>query len=128
MEIIEDVGFDHSFSFIYSPRPGTPAATLPDEVPAAVKKVRLQQLQERINARAAAISARMVGSVETVLVEGPARRGPDELCGRTANNRVVNFPRGNAAPGQFAAILITEALANSLRGIPAPAMALRRTG
>lgn len=125
MDLIEDIGFDHSFSFIFSPRPGTPAAALPDEIPAAVKKERLQRLQHRISAQAAAISARMVGSVERVLVEGPSRRGAGELCGRTENNRVMNFPRGDLAPGQFADMLVTEAFSNSLRGMPAPVQALR---
>ena len=128
MNLIEEVGFDQSFSFIYSPRPGTPAATMADTTPAEVKKERLQRLQGRINTQAAAISAGMVGTVEQVLVEGPSRRGDGELCGRTGNNRVINFPGGDARPGQFVDLLVTEALANSLRGIPAPAPALRQTG
>ena len=126
MNLIEDIGFDQSFSFIYSPRPGTPAAAMTDATPAEVKKERLQRLQERIHTRATAISAGMVGNVEQVLVEGPSRRDGTELCGRTENNRVINFPRGEFQPGQFVNLLVTEALSNSLRGIPAPA--LRQTG
>ncbi len=128
MNLIEDIGFDQSFSFIYSPRPGTPAAAITDATPLEVKKERLQRLQERINYQAAVISSAMVGNVEQVLVEGPSRRTDTELCGRTENNRVINFPRGDAQPGQFVDLLVTEALANSLRGIPAPAAPLRQIG
>ncbi|MBI1731631.1 MAG: tRNA (N6-isopentenyl adenosine(37)-C2)-methylthiotransferase MiaB [Gammaproteobacteria bacterium] len=126
MDLIQDIGFDHSFSFIYSPRPGTPAASFPDETPPEAKLERLHRLQERINAQAAAISAGMVGRVERVLVEGPSRRDPGELCGRTENNRVINFPRDRHAAGQFVDLLVTEALSNSLRGIQA--RRLRRAG
>ncbi|OGT81677.1 MAG: tRNA (N6-isopentenyl adenosine(37)-C2)-methylthiotransferase MiaB [Gammaproteobacteria bacterium RIFCSPLOWO2_02_FULL_61_13] len=128
MNLIGDIGFDQSFSFIYSPRPGTPAATMADSTPTEVKKERLQRLQERINTQAAAISAGMVGNVEQILVEGASRRDAMEMCGRTGNNRVINFPRGEFQPGQFVNLLVTEALANSLRGIPAPAPALRQIG
>ncbi len=128
LNLIDDIGFDQSFSFIYSPRPGTPAATMPDKTPAEKKKERLQRLQEHISAKAAAISAGMVGNVERVLVDGPSRRGGGELTGRTENNRVINFPGDNFTLGQFADLLVTEALTNSLRGIPAPAAALWRTG
>jgi len=116
MALIEEVGFDHSFSFIYSRRPGTPAAELPDDVPLQVKKQRLARLQERIAAMAAAISAGMVGNVERILVEKPSRKRADQLSGRTGNNRVVNFDADPALIGQFVDVRITEALPNSLRG------------
>ena len=116
MALIEAVGFDHSFSFIYSPRPGTPAAEMPDDVPLGVKKARLARLQERINAMAADISRSMVGRVERVLVEKPSRKRPDQLSGRTGNNRVVNFDADPALIGRFVEVEITEALPNSLRG------------
>jgi tRNA-2-methylthio-N6-dimethylallyladenosine synthase len=117
MALIETVGFDHSFSFIYSRRPGTPAADLPDDVPMAVKKQRLARLQARINAQAAGISAGMVGGVERVLVEQPSRKRDDQLCGRTENNRVVNFDAAPGLTGRFVDVRITEALPNSLRGV-----------
>ncbi len=116
MKLIQDVGFDQSFSFIYSRRPGTPAADLPDHTPAAVKHARLERLQAHINAHAAGISQRMVGSVQTVLVEGPSRKNPDELTGKTENMRSVNFPGSKRMIGQFVDVLITQALTNSLRG------------
>ncbi|ANB02397.1 tRNA (N6-isopentenyl adenosine(37)-C2)-methylthiotransferase MiaB [Ectothiorhodospira sp. BSL-9] len=116
MRLIEELGFDQSFSFIYSPRPGTPAANLEDSVPLGVKKARLQRLQDRINASARAISEAMVGSVETVLVEGPSRKDPAFMAGRTANHRMVNFPGGPELLGQFVPVRITEAMSNSLRG------------
>lgn len=116
MDLINDIGFDQSFSFIYSRRPGTPAASLEDGVPMEVKKERLQILQETINRNAAAISENMVGTTETILVEGPSRKDPSELFGRTENNRVVNF-RGDASLiGQFINVTITRAMSNSLRG------------
>ena len=116
MDLIDEVGFDQSFSFLYSPRPGTPAASLPDEVPAAVKQARLAALQSRVNEMAQAISDAMVGTVQRVLVEGPSRRDPHQLAARTENNRVVNFPGNAALIGEFAHVTITEALPNSLRG------------
>ncbi len=116
MKLIEDVGFDQSFSFIYSRRPGTPAADLPDDVPAQDKHARLDRLQQHINAHAAGISQAMVGSVQTVLVEGPSRKNPDELTGKTENMRSVNFPGSARLIGQFVEVEITEALSNSLRG------------
>ncbi|MGB5260392.1 MAG: tRNA (N6-isopentenyl adenosine(37)-C2)-methylthiotransferase MiaB [Gammaproteobacteria bacterium] len=116
MALVERIGFDHSFSFIYSQRPGTPAASLPDDVPLAVKKQRLARLQARITEMAAAISVSMVGSIQRVLVEKPSRKRADQLSGRTENNRVVNFDAAPALVGQFVDILITEALPNSLRG------------
>ncbi len=116
MTLIEAIGFDQSFSFIYSPRPGTPAASLPDDVPLEVKKARLARLQETINRQARAISEAMVGSVQTILVEGPSRKDASEIAGRTENNRVVNLPGDLALVGQFVKVRITEALPNSLRG------------
>jgi tRNA-2-methylthio-N6-dimethylallyladenosine synthase len=116
LQLIEDIGFDQSFSFIYSRRPGTPAASLPDDVEPAEKQRRLALLQHRINQRAAAISAAMVGRVERVLVERPSKKNPRQLAGRTGNMRWVNFDAEPALIGRFADVLITEALPNSLRG------------
>uniref|UniRef100_UPI0025F68A2D TRAM domain-containing protein n=1 Tax=uncultured Microbulbifer sp. TaxID=348147 RepID=UPI0025F68A2D len=117
MKLIQDVGFDISFSFIYSPRPGTPAADLPDDTPEEIKKQRLQLLQHRINQQAAEIARRMVGNVERVLVTGVSKKDPGQLQGRTENNRVVNFRFDDMALiGKFADVLIEEALPNSLRG------------
>ncbi len=116
LQLIEDIGFDHSFSFVYSRRPGTPAAELPDDVPLEVKKQRLARLQARINAMAADISRSMVGTEQRVLVEGPSKKDPRRMAGRTGNNRVVNFDAGPALAGRFARVRITEALPNSLRG------------
>ena len=116
LSLIEQLGFDHSYSFIYSPRPGTPAAELADDVPLAEKKSRLAQLQQLINGRAADISRDMVNSIQRVLVEGASKRDARELSGRTENNRVVNFPGDPRLIGQFVDVLITEAMPNSLRG------------
>lgn len=116
MELIETIGYDQSFSFIYSARPGTPAADLVDDVPMDVKKERLQRLQQRINEMATDISASMVGTVQKVLVDRPARKDPRQISGRTENNRVVNFDGPHDLIGGFAHVLITEALPNSLRG------------
>nr|WP_010131236.1 tRNA (N6-isopentenyl adenosine(37)-C2)-methylthiotransferase MiaB [Microbulbifer agarilyticus] len=117
MKLIQDVGFDISFSFIYSPRPGTPAADLPDDTPEEIKKQRLQLLQHRINQQAAEIARRMVGNVERVLVSGVSKKDPGQLQGRTENNRVVNFRCDQLELiGKFADVLIEEALPNSLRG------------
>ena len=116
MQLIEDIGFDQSFSFIYSRRPGTPAASLPDDVDVAEKQRRLVLLQHRVNQRAAAISAAMVGSVERILVERPSKKNPRQLAGRTDNMRWVNFDGEPALIGQFVDVQITEALPNSLRG------------
>jgi tRNA-2-methylthio-N6-dimethylallyladenosine synthase len=116
MGLIEEVGFDQSFSFIYSRRPGTPAASLPDDVPHEVKQARLERLQARIDANALAISRAMVGSVQRVLVERPAKRDPRQLAGRTGNNRWVNFDGPPALLGRFVDVLVTEAMPNSLRG------------
>ena len=116
MDLIAEVGFDNSFSFIYSPRPGTPAASLADDVPMTVKKTRLALLQQRIAQQAAEISRAMVDSVQVVLVEGPSRKNPAELAGRTPNNRVVNFAGDRRCVGEFVEVRISEALPNSLRG------------
>jgi len=116
MDLIAEVGFDQSFSFIYSRRPGTPAAALPDDVPHTVKQVRLALLQARINQQAMEISRRMVGSVQRVLVERPAKKNPRQLAGRTENMRWVNFDGPPSLIGQFVEVAITEALPNSLRG------------
>ena len=116
MKLIEDIGFDQSFSFIYSRRPGTPASNFPDDVPMEVKKARLRQLQDTINAQAAEISRAMVGTKQRILVEGPSKKDPTELCGRTENNRVVNFAAPARLIGQFVDVTITEAMSNSLRG------------
>ena len=116
MNLIDAVGFDHSFSFIYSPRPGTPAADLPDDVPMAVKQQRLQRLQSRINELSARVSESMVGSVQSILVERHSRKDQAWLAGRTSNNRVVNFQGDAGLIGDFVTIRITEALPNSLRG------------
>ncbi len=116
MKLIADIDFDHSYSFIYSPRPGTPAADLPDDVPMAVKKARLAQLQARINEQAAAISEAMIGTVQNVLVTRLSKKDPQQVSGRTENNRVVNFTGKASLIGQFVDVKITEALPNSLRG------------
>ncbi|MEW8147037.1 MAG: tRNA (N6-isopentenyl adenosine(37)-C2)-methylthiotransferase MiaB [Candidatus Thiodiazotropha endolucinida] len=116
LQLIEEVGFDHSYSFIYSRRPGTPAADLPDDVPLAVKQQRLERLQQLINSQAQRISRRMVGTVQRILVERPAKKNPTQLAGRTENNRVVNFDGPIELIGQFVEVRITEALPNSLRG------------
>jgi tRNA-2-methylthio-N6-dimethylallyladenosine synthase len=116
MRLIEEIGFDHSFSFLYSARPGTPAASLPDPTPLSVKKERLAQLQARLEANAQAISRRMIGSVQRVLVDKLSRKDARQLAGRTENNRVVNFDGPTRLIGQFAEVVITEALPNSLRG------------
>jgi tRNA-2-methylthio-N6-dimethylallyladenosine synthase len=116
MKLIEDVGFDQSFSFIYSRRPGTPAADLEDTVSAEEKHARLARLQATINANARRISDAMVGSVQTVLVEGPSKKNPNELTGKSENMRSVNFPGHPRLVGQFVDVVITEAMSNSLRG------------
>jgi tRNA-2-methylthio-N6-dimethylallyladenosine synthase len=117
MALITKIGFDMSFSFIYSARPGTPAAELDDETPEAVKKQRLQLLQQQINQQAQMISRQMVGNTEKILVTGVSRKDTKELQGRTENNRVVNFPSTNQSLiGDFSLVKITEALPNSLRG------------
>ena len=116
MKLIDDVGFDASFSFIYSPRPGTPAADMPDEVPHETKQARLQRLQARISELEAAISERMVGTVQRVVVEGLSKKNEHELAGRTDNNRVVNFAGSPGMIGRFVDVRITEVWAHTLRG------------
>ena len=116
MDLVGEIGFDQSFSFIYSARPGTPASSFPDDVPHAVKQERLAILQARINQQAFAISQGMVGSVQRVLVERPAKKDPGQLAGRTENMRWVNFDGPASLIGAFADVMITEALPNSLRG------------
>jgi tRNA-2-methylthio-N6-dimethylallyladenosine synthase len=116
MKLIDDVGFDQSFSFIFSKRPGTPAANLADDTPEAVKKERLARLQATLNANAKKISLGMIGSVQNVLVEGPSARDPHELTGKTENMRNVNFAGDARLIGQFVDVTITTAMVNSLRG------------
>ena len=125
MNLIQDVGFDMSFSFIYSERPGTPAAGIVDDVSMDVKKERLQLLQARLNQQAQQYARQMVGTKQTLLVEGPSRKDPTQLAGRTENNRVVNFEGQPSMIGEFVEVEITEALPNSLRAklIEEPALA-----
>jgi tRNA-2-methylthio-N6-dimethylallyladenosine synthase len=116
MALIEDVGFDHSFSFVFSPRPGTPAAALADETPAAVKLARLQRLQAHVEAQGQAIGASRVGTLQRVLVEGRSKKDANELMGRTECNRVVNFAGPRRLVGTMAEVTITEMRGHSLRG------------
>ena len=116
LDLIEEVGFDQSFSFIYSPRPGTPAAAMPDPVSRPEKEQRLARLQSMLNRNARRISEAMVGTTQRVLVERAAKKNERELAGRTENNRWVNFPAPPQVLGQFVEVVITEALPNSLRG------------
>lgn len=118
MDLIAEIGFDHSYSFIYSARPGTPAADLPDETPMEEKKARLSRLQSRILNHAMKISRDMVGTNQTLLVTGQSKRDPEQLQGRTENNRVVNFSSTRSdLIGQFVQVEIRESLTNSLRGV-----------
>lgn len=116
MRFIDEIGFDLSFSFIYSARPGTPAAEFADNVPLEMKKARLERFQNRINEMANDIAQKMIGTTQTVLVEGQSKKNPLQMQGRTENNRVVNFIGHPRLTGQFVDVLITEALPNSLRG------------
>jgi tRNA-2-methylthio-N6-dimethylallyladenosine synthase len=116
MDLIQAIDFDLSFSFIYSARPGTPAADLPDDISDETKKQRLQILQDRINQQALRIARQMLGTEQRVLVEGPSKKDPMELRGRTENNRIVNFVAPHTTIGQFVDIKITDVYANSLRG------------
>ena len=116
MKLVEEVGFDDSYSFMYSPRPGTPAAGFADQVPLEIKQARLARLQAAIEASAKAISAGMVGNVERILIEGASRKNPRELAGRTSNNRVVNLPGSHRLIGRLVDVHITAALAHTLRG------------
>ena len=116
MKLIHDIGFDQSFSFIFSKRPGTPAANLPDETSHATKHERLARLQNVLNENARRINAAMVGTVQNVLVEKPSKKNPNEMTGRTENMRYVNFPGDARMIGQFIDVEITQAMTNSLRG------------
>ena len=116
MKLVDDIGFDQSFSFIFSARPGTPAASLADDTPVEVKKQRLARLQAVLNANAKAINEAMVGTTQRVLVEGPSRRDPSEMTGRTENMRKLNFAGHARMTGQFVDVLVTDAMSNSLRG------------
>jgi tRNA-2-methylthio-N6-dimethylallyladenosine synthase len=116
LKLVDEVGFDSSFSFVYSRRPGTPAAELPDDTPQEMKLARLARLQQRIDAHAGLISERMVGTDQRILVEGASRRNAAELSGRTGNNRTVNFPGAAQLVGRFVDVTITTALTHTLRG------------
>jgi tRNA-2-methylthio-N6-dimethylallyladenosine synthase len=116
MQLVEDVGFDGAFSFAYSPRPGTPASALADQVPPAVQKARLDVLQARLDLQYRMHSEAMVGTRQRVLVTGRAARDQTELAARTENNRVVNFAGDRALVGTYADVTITAAQAHSLRG------------
>jgi tRNA-2-methylthio-N6-dimethylallyladenosine synthase len=116
LKLAAEIGFDDSYSFLYSPRPGTPAAELADDTPLQVKQARLARLQAQIEAQAGAISRAMIGSSQQVLIEGPAKKNPAELCGRSSNNRMVNFAGPQELIGRIADVRITAALAHSLRG------------
>ena len=116
MKLIDEVGFDASFSFVFSPRPGTPAAEMADETPAEIKTARLMRLQKRIDELARAVSESMVGSVQRVMVEGVSKKNGHELAGRTDNNRIVNFAGAPRLINSFAEVRITAALPHSLRG------------
>jgi len=116
MQLVEDIGFDDSYSFMYSPRPGTPAASFAEQVPLEIKQERLARLQAALDASAKAISNAIVGKIERILVEGPSRKDPRELAGRTSNNRVVNFPGSRYLTGKLIDVHITAALAHTLRG------------
>ena len=119
MKLINDIGFDMSFSFIYSARPGTPASDLPDDTPMEVKKQRLSILQDRLNQNVMDISRKMVGSTQRILVTGLSKKDPGEYAGRTENNRIVNFRHENPeVVGHFIDVEIVEAYPNSLRGVP----------
>ncbi|WP_429010541.1 tRNA (N6-isopentenyl adenosine(37)-C2)-methylthiotransferase MiaB [Aeromonas allosaccharophila] len=116
MKLIEEINFDMSYSFVFSPRPGTPAADMPDDVDMEVKKARLARLQHVINNQAMQIGRAMLGTTQRILVEGPSKLDPMQLCGRTENNRVVNFEGLHTLIGGFADVEITEVRPNSLRG------------
>ena len=126
LRLVEEVGFDRSFSFLYSRRPGTPAAALPDETPEAEKKCRLYRLQELLERQTAAFDRATIGSTRRILVEGASRNDASELCGRTEYNRVVNFAGPRELVGEFVSVRITEARAHSLRGEYLSAEAERR--
>jgi tRNA-2-methylthio-N6-dimethylallyladenosine synthase len=116
MQLVKDMNFDLSFSFIYSARPGTPAGNYPDNVTMETKKARLAALQAQLNQQAADHAQGMVNTIQRVLVDRPSRKDPNEMAGRTENNRVVNFQAPKELIGHFADVMITEAMPNSLRG------------
>jgi tRNA-2-methylthio-N6-dimethylallyladenosine synthase len=116
LRLARELEFDDSYCFVYSPRPGTPAAELPDQIAEEVKSERLQRLQAQIQSQADAVSARMVGTTERVLVEGTSRRRAHEVAGRTGNNRIVNFPGSAELLHRFVDVRITERQPHSLRG------------
>ena len=116
MNLVKEVNFDQSFSFIYSKRPGTPAANLKDDTPVEVKKARLKRLQDQLNHNAMLISRQMVGTAQRILVEGPSKKDPQVLAGRTENNRIVNFSADHGLIGELINVKITEAYPHSLRG------------
>jgi len=123
MKLIDDVGFDVSFSFVYSARPGTPAAELPDDTPPEVKSARLTRLQARIDELEQRVNQAMLGTVQRVLVEGVSKKDAQELAGRTDNNRVVNFRGTPEMIGRFVEVKITQVVRHTLRGeliIPSP--------
>ncbi|HET7157756.1 MAG TPA: TRAM domain-containing protein, partial [Burkholderiales bacterium] len=115
LELIDDIGFDSGFSFLYSARPGTPAAQLRDDTPLAVRQARLHAVQEKLEAHAQRISRSMVGTRRRILIEGPSKRNPSELQGRTDNNRVVNLAGPRKLVGEFIEVTITHALHHTLR-------------
>lgn len=116
LKLVERVNFDGSFSFIYSPRPGTPAAELTDTTPHQIKLERLQRLQEKVEQQAQAVSRSMIGTTQRILIEGQSKKDASELCGRTDNNRMVNFAGHPEKIGHFINVKITAALSHSLRG------------
>jgi len=116
MDLIKAINFDMSFSFVYSARPGTPAADLPDDVSEEEKKQRLYILQDRINQQSLQIARAMLGTEQRILVEGPSKKDIMELTGRTENNRVVNFEGSPDMIGQFVDVLVTDVFTNSLKG------------
>src|SRR6266851_3592006 len=116
LKLVDEVGFDNSFSFVYSRRPGTPAADLPDDTPQAVKSSRLARLQEKIEAHASRISELRIGTCQRILVEGVSRRHPGDLSGRAGDNRTVNFRGSRRLVGQFVEVTVTAAMTHSLRG------------
>jgi tRNA-2-methylthio-N6-dimethylallyladenosine synthase len=121
LKLVDEVGFDDSFSFVYSRRPGTPAADLPDDTPQAVKSSRLARLQEKIDGHAARISECRVGTRQRILVEGASRRHAGDLSGRAGDNRMVNFRGSRQLIGQFVEVTVTAAMSHSLRGEVRPA-------
>ena len=116
LDLVQDLNFDHSYSFIYSPRPGTPAAGLEDNTPLAIKKERLTVLQDAIKQNAQRISHSMLGSTQSIIITGASKKDPNKLTGRTENNRVVNFEAPKTLIGQMVDVIITDTQPNSLRG------------